>query len=87
MAGTELKLSDAGKFRQLREFPGVHDPASAFVASIAIATARVDGSKRSLTLPSVDDLPDELTFVADELTFVDRSADVYTAVVGSDGPK
>jgi hypothetical protein len=43
MAGTELKLSDAGKFRQLREFPCVHDPASAFVASIAIAIARADG--------------------------------------------
>jgi hypothetical protein len=43
MAGTELKLSDAGKFRQLREFPCVHDPATAFVASIAIAIARADG--------------------------------------------
>ena len=38
-------------------------------------------------LPSLDDLPDELTFVADELTFVDCNADVHTAFPGLDDPK
>jgi len=53
MVGTELKLSAAGKFRQLVEFPLAQEPASAIVAvkTAVIAIAKADGIQ-ALILPS-----------------------------------
>ena len=82
MVGTELKFSDAGKFKQLAAFPLEQEPASAIVAVMTaeIAIAKTDGiqalihpSKRGRRTGSVN--------------FVDRTANVQTAVVGLAEPK
>ena len=59
IVGTELKLTTAGKLRQLREFSREQDPASADVAMAAVmATARVVGIQTLIWNPrSVDTNP------------------------------
>ena len=58
--GTELKLTAAGKLRQLREFSREQDPASADVTTAAVmATARVVRIQMLICDPrSVDDEPE-----------------------------
>ncbi len=60
IVGTELKLTAAGKLRQLREFSREQDPASADVTMAAVmATARVVGIQPLICDPrSADDGPE-----------------------------
>ena len=60
IVGTELKLTAAGKLRQLREFSREQDPASVDVTTAAVtATARVVRIQTLICDPrSVDDEPE-----------------------------
>jgi hypothetical protein len=57
---TELKLSAAGKLRQLREFSREHPPALAVVAVVnaSVTMAKVVAIRALIRPPSVDDVPD-----------------------------